>query len=194
MRVAEHHTLDQVRAMARVESDPRMVIRLHAIALAKSGKTAPQIAEEVGYSRRGVQFWVNWYNRGGVEPLRHEGGQGRKPPLSEAEQQRLKQRLDGGPLADQDGGVCTLRGVDVQRVLREEFGKVRCLSAVYNLLHAIGYNDLVPRPQHKDADPAAQEAFKKTRRSGSSRSRRSIRANASRSGSRTRRVSDNRGR
>ncbi len=55
--------------------------------------------------------------------------------------------------------------MDVQRILKQEFGKVRCLSAVYNLLHAIGYNDLMPRPQHKDADPVAQDAFKKTRRS-----------------------------
>ena len=38
---------------------------------------------------------------------------------------------------------------------------MRCLSAVYNLPHDLGYNDLVPRPQHKDADPAALEAFKK---------------------------------
>lgn len=161
MDVAEHHNLDELRTLARSERDPKMVIRLHAVALAKTGKTALQVAEELGYSRRSVQFWVKWYNDGGVEHLRNEGGQGRKPTLAESEQQRLKQRLDAGPVPEKDGGVCTLRGVDVQRILKEEFGKIRCLSAVYNLLHAIGYNDLVPRPQHKDADPAAQEAFLK---------------------------------
>ena len=149
MHVVEHHAIDELRSLARMECDPKMVLRLHAIALAKSGKTASEVAGEVGYSRRGVQSWVQWYNRGGVEELRNEGGQGRKPTLSEEER---------------DGGVCTLRGRDVQRILQEEFGKVRCLSAVYNLLHDIGYNDLVPRPQHKDADPAAVEAFKKTPR------------------------------
>jgi transposase len=147
-----------------METDPKMVLRLHAIALAISGKTAPEVAAEVGYSRRGVQSWIQWYNRGGVEELRNQGGQGRKPTLSESEREKLKERLDGGPLNERDQGVCTLRGRDVQRILREEFGKVRCLSAVYNLLHDIGYNDLVPRPQHKDADPAALEAFKKTPR------------------------------
>jgi len=164
MHVAEHHSPDQLRWLARAESDPKMVIRLHAIALAKSGRTAPQVAAEVGYSRRCVQFWVQWYNDGGVELLRNDGGQGRKPTLSEPERQKLKHRLDAGP-TDADDGVCTLHGLDVQRILKEEFGKVRCLSAVYNLLHAIGYNDLLPRPQHKDADPAAQEAFKKSVRS-----------------------------
>ena len=164
MHVVERHTVEQLRSMARSESDPKMVIRLHAIALARGGRTAPQVAREVGYSRRGVQFWVKWYNDGGVETLRNEGGRGRRPTLDELEQQRLKDRLDAGPLAEVDGGVCTLRGLDVQRILAEEFGKVRCLSAVYNLLHAINYNDLVPRPQHKDADPARQDAFKKTPR------------------------------
>jgi transposase len=79
--------------------------------------------------------------------------------LTLQQQDQLKTRLNAGPL-EQDG-VCALRGVDVQRILAEEFGKVRCLSAVYDLLHAIGYNDLTPRPRHRDADPAAQEAFKK---------------------------------
>ena len=164
MHVAEHHSPDQLRWLARAELDPKMVIRLHAIALAEGGKTAPQVAEEVGFSRRCVQFWVRWYNDGGVELLRNDGGQGRKPTLSEHERQKLKLRLDAGPVPEIDGGVCTLRGLDVQRILKEEFGKVRCLSAVYNLLHAIGYNDLLPRPQHRDADPAAQEAFKKSAR------------------------------
>src|SRR5215210_7215375 len=104
MHVAEHHDIDQVRTLARKDKDPKMVIRLQAIALAKSGKTAPQIAAEVGYSRRGVQFWVKWYNDGGVERLRHEGGQGRKPALGGDEQQRLRRRLDAGPVPEKDGG------------------------------------------------------------------------------------------
>lgn len=165
MHVVEHQTLDQLRSLARDQADPKMVIRLHAIALAQEGKTAPQVAQALGYSRRGVQFWIKWYNDGGIDRLRHEPGQGRKPTLSDDQREKLKQRLDAGPVAGKDGGICTLRGSDVQRILKEEFDKVRCLSAVYNLLHAIGYNDLVPRPQHKDADPAQQEAFKKTRRS-----------------------------
>ena len=106
-----------------------MVICVHAIALAKGGRTAPELAEAVGYSRRGLQFWVKWYNYRGVDALRIDGGQGRKPMLQEAEQRQFRQRLDAGPVPEKDGGVCTPRGVDVQRILKEEFGKVRCLSA-----------------------------------------------------------------
>jgi transposase len=163
MHVESHHTPEQLRRLARREAKGRVAVRMLAIASAMQNKTAPQVAGELGVARRTVQDWVRWYNLGGIDSLRDDGGRGRKPPLDAGERERLKARLDAGP-TDADGGVCTLRGSDVRRILEDEFGKVRCLSSVYELLHAIGYNDLVPRPQHRDADPAAQDAFKKTRR------------------------------
>ncbi|MBM4076169.1 MAG: winged helix-turn-helix domain-containing protein [Planctomycetes bacterium] len=54
---------------------------------------------------------------------------------------------------------------DVQWILEREFGQVRCLSAVYGLLHRRGYSLLSPRPQHPQADLAAQEEFKERFRS-----------------------------
>ena len=79
--------------------------------------------------------------------------------------ERLKQRLDAGPLPK--GGVCTLRGKDVQRILEQEFGQLRSLNAIYALLHRLGFSSLVPRPQHPQADPDAQEEFKKNLVTGS---------------------------
>jgi transposase len=163
MRVESHHTPEQLRRLARREANGRVAVRMLAVASAMQDEPAPQIARELGVARRTVQDWVRWYNLGGIDDLHDGGGRGRKPPLDAGERARLKARLDAGP-TDADGGACTLRGVDVRRILADEFGKVRCLSSVYELLHAMGYNDLVPRPQHKDADPAAQEDFKKTPR------------------------------
>jgi len=173
MHVQFRHTPTQLRRLARREVNGRVAVRMLAVALAMEQKTAPQIAGELGVARRTVQDWIAWYNHGGVEALHDAGGRGPKPPLTPEEQDQLKARLDAGPL-EQDN-VCSLRGRDVQRILAEEFGKVRCLSAVYDLLHAIGYNDLMPRPQHRDADPAAQDTFKKTLPSGSRRLPRTIR-------------------
>lgn len=193
MHVEAHHTPETLRELARRQSSGRVAVRMLATASAMQGKTAPQVAGEFGVARRTVQDWVRWYNHGGIAELHDKGGRGRKPPLDAQEQERLKARLDAGP-TEADGGVCTLRGVDVQRILAEEFGKVRCLASVYELLHAIGYNDLMPRPQHMDADPAAQDAFKKSVRNWSHRSPRNIRTSGSRCGLRTRRVSASRAR
>ena len=72
----------------------------------------------------------------------------------------FKARLDAG--ATEADGVCVLRGLDVKRILEQEFGKTRSLSAGCDLLHTIGYNDLMPRPKHIESGLAAQEAFKKS--------------------------------
>ena len=80
--------------------------------------------------------------------------------LAADEVEQLKARIDAGPASGD--GVCTLRGKDVQRILEEEFGKARKLGAVYKLPHQLGYSSLVPRPQHRFADPDAQTAFEKT--------------------------------
>ena len=163
MHVESRYTSEELRRLARREGNGRVAVRMLAVASALQGRTAPQVAAEYGVARRTVQDWIGWYNHGGTGGLHDEGGRGRKPTLDAEQRTRLKARLDAGP-TEADSGVCTLRGLDVQRILAEEFGKVRCLSSVYELLHAIGYNDLVPRPQHKDADPAQQDAFKKTPR------------------------------
>jgi transposase len=160
MHVEPFHSPDELRELARKQEDPLLVIRLYGVALAMEKKPATQVASVTGYCRRAVQGWVRWYNAEGIEGLRDAPGRGRKPLLSEEEAKRLCERLDGAPRAED--GVCALRGRDVQRILQEEFGKARSLSATYYILHRLGYNDLMPRPRHKDVDPAAQEAFKKS--------------------------------
>ena len=58
-----------------------------------------------------------------------------------------------------EDGVCSLRGVDVQRILAQEFGVLRSLAAVYFLLHRLGYSYLRPRPRHRKFDAQAQAEF-----------------------------------
>ena len=68
-------------------------------------------------------------------------------------------RLDAGPR--ESDGVCSLRGLDVQRILQDEFGVLRKLPSVYWLLHRLGYSCLIPRSKYRPADPVAQDEFKK---------------------------------
>ena len=76
----------------------------------------------------------------------------------EHEQAFLQCLREGPPAAS---GLAAWRGEDLRVVLREEFSADYSLSGVYALLHRLGYSSLVPRPRHPDADPNAQEAFKK---------------------------------
>jgi transposase len=192
MHVEQHDTPEALSDRIRREADARVARRLMAVRAAMLGRTASQVTAEVLLSERQVYAWVARYNAEGADGLADRDGRGRKGPLTPEQEEALRARLRAGATAAD--GVCTLRGEDVRRILREEFGVVRCLQAVYDLLHRLGFEILRPRPRHPKADASAPEAFKKASPSGSPRSRRRTRISASRSGSRTRRASARRAR
>src|SRR5215472_12764179 len=123
MPVEPHHTPEQLAALIRTESRAKVARRLTAVRLALLGQTAPAIAAQVLLSDRQVRTWVARYNQGGPEALSDRTGRGRKGPLTAAQEGQLRDRLRAGPTAAD--GVCVLRGEDVRRILREEFGVLR---------------------------------------------------------------------
>jgi transposase len=153
-----HLPLEELVRLERIEKDAGQSKRLRIVILAIGGWTAPAIAMSVGLTRRVCQEWVYRYNELGLEGLNDRRGQ--KPQLALTADQAVQvcQRLEAGPKPEDQ--VCSLRGVDMQRILAEEFGVLRSLSGVYHLLHQLGYSYLSPRPRHRRANPAAQEQFK----------------------------------
>jgi transposase len=158
MFVADHHTTEQLHELTRALTQKRIWRRAQAVVLAKQGRTAADIADALGCSLKAVTNWVARYNAGGIEALHDRPRSGRPPLLDPAHYPRLKQRL-GDPPRPEDG-VCALRGIDIRRILEQEFGVLMSLQAVYDLLHRLGYSDLMPRPQHEDANPEVQAFFK----------------------------------
>jgi transposase len=120
--------------------------------------TRDQIAEAAGRSRQFVDEWVGRYRRGGIEQVRARKQRGNKPSLTLEQQEAFKKRLLAGP-TDADGGVCTLRGKDAQRVLEVEFGVALKLPTVYQWMHRVGLSCLKPRPRHRKNDPSAMAAW-----------------------------------
>ena len=158
MLVADHHSLDQLRGLADAIPQKRSWKRAQAVLLAKRGWTASHIATSLGCSLRAVKNWVAQSNRGGIEALRERPRTGRPRSLDPEHYPRLRQRLDSPPTPED--GVCTLRAADVRRILEREFGVLMGRQAVYDLLHRLGYSDLMPRPHHEDANPEVQAFFK----------------------------------
>jgi transposase len=192
MHVEPHHTPEQLAALIRTEPRAKVARRLSAMRLALLGQTAPAIAAQVLLSDRQVRTWVARYNQGGLDALADQPGRGRRGPLTAEQEERLRDRLRKG--ATPADGVCVLRGEDVRRILEAEFGVLRSLQAVYDLLHRLGFGPLRPRPRHPQGDPEEQQEFKKSSPIGSPRSPRPTPASASRSGSRTKPASASRAR
>jgi transposase len=192
MHVEPHRTPEQLRELTDRQRRASIWRRLRSVTLAAEGFTAAGIAAALGCTERAVQVWVRRYNEGGPDALVDRGGRGPRPRVDRATAERLRARLDAGPTpAD---GACTLRGPEVRRILRDEFGVELGRQATYDLLHRIGYEPLMPRPTHRKSDPEAQAAFKKGLVAASGRSSGGIRASGSRSGSATRPASGSRAR
>lgn len=162
MDVQERNPGDRKSLSARIrrERDAVQRDRLRAIALALDGEKAEQIVRQLDRSRAFVQRWVYTYRDHGLDAVRAGKARGATPRLTAEQTEAFRQRVLAGP-TDADG-VCTLRGLDFQRVLREEFGVEYALSGVYKLLHRLGFSCLSPRPKHRKTDLEAQERFKES--------------------------------
>ena len=159
MRVELHCTKEELDARIGKSKEATQRQRLRVIRWALEGLTATEVAVQTKFCRRQVQQWVRRFNLEGFAGLEDREGRGRPCALTAEQQTQLKARLNAGPTTKDE--VCALRGQDVQRLLKEEFGVLRTLNAVYYLLHSLGYSSLVPRPRHPQADAARQELFKK---------------------------------
>jgi transposase len=157
MNVRDHVTLETLQLLEKKATDPRYAKRLRIVILAITGFTAPAIALSVGLCRRAVQEWVERFNREGLNGLKDRRGGNRRKTLTAEQETQLCERLDRG--ATPEDGVCALRGVDVQRILAQEFNLWRKLSSIYALLHRLKYSSLCPRPRHRKTDPEAQARF-----------------------------------
>ncbi|HSQ56896.1 MAG TPA: IS630 family transposase [Gemmata sp.] len=158
MHVEAHDSLERLQEAARQCRYTRTWPRLQAVILAKQGVQAPAIARALGVSRRAVQAWVAAYNRGGLEALPDRPHPGRRPTLPKDREAQFLERIEAPPRPED--GTCELRGAEIRRILEQEFAARYSLSGVSKLLHRLGFNDLMPRPQYPETHPEAQEFFK----------------------------------
>jgi transposase len=162
VKVTLHHPddLQALRERMRAARDAKQRDRLRAVLLAAEGEgddvelQGDQIARRVGRSPRFVDQWLARYRAGGLAAVKPGKAKGNSPKLAVERQQAFKTRLLAGP-TEADAGVCTLRGVDAQRILSREFGVEMALSGVYELMHRLNLSCLKPRPLHRKNDPTA---------------------------------------
>ena len=168
MKVELYHTTEELKKLFRKEKNPRLATRIRAVYLALMDKTAPQIAELLGYTRRTIQKWVYAYNRKGIEGLKESRGRGGISKLNADQIQWLRQKIEQGP--DEKDGICVFHAVDIQKIIKNRFGVDYHVRSVRKLLKRLGYSYVSSRPEHPKGDQKARETFKKNSviRSGNS--------------------------
>lgn len=161
MNVCERQAgdLERLTKLLNRESKGKQRDRYRMALLALRGWDALRIAEALSSNRRTVQAWVYRYREGGIDALRPHPLPGRPTKLAREREAQFTARMKAGPRTGD--GVCTLRGKDAVRILKNEFSASYSLEGAYNLLHRLGYSCLKPRPRHEKNNPEAMEKFRK---------------------------------
>jgi transposase len=157
LKIETELTERDLARVARAEGDARVRQRVLAIRLIVMGQTVPQAAPMVGLKERQVRNWVHRFGAEGLDGLRDRPRPGQPKHLPTEKEDAFRARIRRPPRG------MILHGLDIQRLLKEEFGAAYKLSGVYFLLHRLGFSSLSPRPLHPQTDKDSQDDFKKTR-------------------------------
>ena len=152
VKIAE--TADELRARERAVRGHRAADRVKLLRLLKSGaaRSVRQAAAMLGYSERQAQRWWAGYARGGLAALlaigRPGGSRERITPEAWAD---LSARMRAGAIG---------RLKDAQAYLHEHWGIDYCLDGISKLF--IQRKAKLKTGRHRQAEAAAQAAFKKS--------------------------------
>jgi transposase len=127
--------------------------------LLSQGRTGREVATVTGYSPYWIGQIAKRYNTEGPTGMhnrRHTTSHRAPPALNLVQQEELRATL----------AVAVARrerwtGSDVAAWISERIGRPVAYSLGYAYLQRLKHSQQLPRPQHVQADPAAQEAFKK---------------------------------
>jgi transposase len=150
----------ELRRLARRERDGRVSARLLALANALEGIPREEAARLAGMTGQTLGDWVHRYNAEGVEGLRDRPRPGRPCALDEGQQAALKALVLRGPDLGRDGCVAW-RARDLRALVEARFGVRYGESGMLRLLKGLDLSWQKARPVHPEADPRAQERFKK---------------------------------
>jgi len=155
------YSADDLRREAARARDPAAARRMLAIAMLLEGASRADAARLCGMDRQTLRDWVHRYNEAGLEGLYNRTSPGRQRALSPEQEAELAGLVRKGPDPDRDG-VVRWRRVDLQKVIKERYDIEMHERSVGKVLHRLRFAKVSARPRHPQADPEAQEAFKKT--------------------------------
>ena len=159
--IAKVRTPAELRGLARRERDGRVSARLLALANALDGMSRGEAARAAGMDRQTLRDWVHRYDAEGIEGLRDRPRPGRPCALDEGRQAALKALVLRGPSLERDGCVAW-RARDLRELAERRFAVRYSESGIRRVLRGLDLSWQKARPVHPEADPRAQERFKKT--------------------------------
>ncbi len=164
LSIANHLSVEQLQQRERASSCVVEHKQWQVIGLLAQGVPSQQVACTLGYTLEWVRVLARRYNQNGPSALgdKRTAHPGPARRLDEAGQAELRQALQAEVPAALGGGLwngpkvaawISTRLKDLEHPLSARSGN--------RYLHHLGYSCQQPRPRHAQADPEAQQTFKK---------------------------------
>ena len=135
--------------------------RLHGILLVLSGHTCYEVAELFGQSPRTVEYWVQRFEASGFAGLQEAERPGRPGALDAKGLERVGRELRKNP-RDLGYEQNLWDGKLLSHHLAEKYAIQLGVRQCQRLFTQLGFRRRKPRPLIAQADPEAQQAYKKT--------------------------------
>ena len=158
LEIPPHLTVTELEQQYRGAHDPVARSQWQIRWLLASGQPTAMVAQSTGYSANWIREVARRYREDGPAGLgdRRHTNPGQAPLLDAAQQAQLRQAL-AGPAPD--GGLWTGRWV--ARWMSQTLGRPIHVQRGWEWMCRLGFRPQRPRPRATQADPEAQEAFKK---------------------------------
>jgi transposase len=139
--------------------------RLHGVLLVCQGHSCFEVGQWLGEHPTTIERWVHRFEDGGFNALREGQREGRPRRWDDRTWENVERDLRAHP---RDLGYnCNLwDGKLLAHHLQEKYQVSLGTRQCQRLFRSMGFRRRKPRPLIAQADPVAQEAFKKTRRAG----------------------------
>ena len=158
--ICTDRSADELRRLARRQSDPAASARMYAIANALEDVPRAEAARLAGMERQALRDAVVRYNAEGLDGLHDRPRSGRKPRLTEAEQTELAKLIEDGPDVEASGlSAWTL--ADLCAEIRKRWAKTLHPASLSRVVRKLGFSRQKARQVHPQSDKEAQEAFQK---------------------------------
>ena len=151
--------MEELEQRYRASQDPVARSQWQIVWLLAQGQPSAQVVEVTGYSLTWVRTVARRYNADGEQGIgdRRQSNPGGPTVLTSERQAELDQALEG---AAPDGGLWT--GAKVATWIGSRLGRAVSATTGWRYLRRLDWRRSRPRPRHIKADPAAQQAFKKS--------------------------------
>jgi transposase len=146
----------KLQEVYRKEKDGTIKERLLMVIWSKTKISSHEIGKRLNCPHSKVLYWLNRFEKEGIDGLRTKPRSGKPPKLSKEAADRIRHKLES---------INCWQTTWVRDLIYKENGVTYSRRHIVRLLHSWGFERITPRKEHRLADKQEQKEFLKKPRS-----------------------------